>query len=1184
MGRRWRYIADYTGVDWKSLTLPACLPITTDFFPSEESIQKDYVVSNYALLPTDVNEPNRGHHDKPEYGENVERKLLPPVFGRTRLTPAQTFSEIVSQRLAQGFQLILPKEETRSSARLKKHHKRKGFPVTLSQEWQGASSVRASAADIRSAVAYKAAAAAPMPRPVAAGGNSSLKQHPGCPSVPENEERRAGESSSTKMEHLHNPEYRLSIGTLFHRLTLVCNHRIDVSVYRPRIMSETLKKDYKYRFCAPYMTGYELSSTKFKTERLDRYQWNFFDNYVSFYSDNTQNSLAEHLKFWRVRLVMVPDLYRSILRQLIDNWRDFPDAGIYPPLSNDQRIAVNESFLKFFESLHRIKRQVVKKPKAQSSAGQGGTSSVSGGTLARPGANGGVRERSVSAREGPVHQGSSVGGVVVRDRVMSGGVSVASVASGGDNNESAKLTSPVTQSYSTSNSESRSRERLLVSDGTIQNDSSAVSSIAHSTVSSSSQSLQVLPTVSEDSRCLSTDSELSEIVAAMTKGMNFFSPPHPDLPPLSFLSTDVVSWFREHVRNVCSREEAMVLLQRLVSEDYVRHASGLRRVIVYYGFYIYFIVTGEHDCSPVTFYHQFHEVEMKPIDAYDSFPSSQKSTAQKDASRNDNVATPASTLPSFLRDELPPLPQPFRTSAGNLLTKGPIGTDPHHRSERNEFGDLICTSSFSCDSAYLLCLRWMCASGPIVADLISLWQRRASACNMFLFPIPSDPFALPHSLDCDPLRGPIHLPLVMCCNPPCPAAAAGLPHGPLPVEDISCPSARPKPKSRPLLGLCPKHDIFAKFPSSTRPQRTRLLQEAILAKFGFIRFQNDLSSLIAPTSSSIGSSDSNQFVHVSGNAFVMVLTPGIADAASSSGSHSSDCHTGTAGSGVAESTAAESTTAAATAGAGHSASAAPKLTSAMPKFLDPQPTPLRPSSLFIEALGGESGSSVSGAVASPHEEYFHRLMSEHHKTVAPGAAADAALCLQTSDKHRTAIPQSPGFLWSFNYMMSRRWKTAASNEEAFGELLLHDFKNFCSNKNDRLRHYVENFMTPAAAAAAANDSASSTTNNEPLFTLYINATGLLEGLQFPTASQLSLEAAQLDDDSDSCLAVQRLGWECEGIKGRYKGPSQTLALKSKSKCIEEDSGMRYLVWLDEKYFIFVDAIKNFLVHAWNKRH
>uniref|UniRef100_A0A1Y1KCF9 DEP domain-containing protein n=3 Tax=Photinus pyralis TaxID=7054 RepID=A0A1Y1KCF9_PHOPY len=86
------------GVDWKSLTIPACLPITTDYFPDKRALQIDYVVSLYNLLPDDVNADfaqQRANYKKP-------------------LTTVEVFKELVSQRLAQGFQLILlpsPKEQ-----------------------------------------------------------------------------------------------------------------------------------------------------------------------------------------------------------------------------------------------------------------------------------------------------------------------------------------------------------------------------------------------------------------------------------------------------------------------------------------------------------------------------------------------------------------------------------------------------------------------------------------------------------------------------------------------------------------------------------------------------------------------------------------------------------------------------------------------------------------------------------------------------------------------------------------------------------------------------------------------------------------------------------------------------------------------------------------------------------------
>lgn len=88
------------GVDWKSLTIPACLPITTDYFPDQRSLHNDYVVSDYTLLPDSVNA---------EYAANR-------AIYRKPLTTDEVFRELISQRLAQvmwdktiptGFHFIL---------------------------------------------------------------------------------------------------------------------------------------------------------------------------------------------------------------------------------------------------------------------------------------------------------------------------------------------------------------------------------------------------------------------------------------------------------------------------------------------------------------------------------------------------------------------------------------------------------------------------------------------------------------------------------------------------------------------------------------------------------------------------------------------------------------------------------------------------------------------------------------------------------------------------------------------------------------------------------------------------------------------------------------------------------------------------------------------------------------------
>ncbi|RUS89768.1 hypothetical protein EGW08_002471, partial [Elysia chlorotica] len=82
-------------VDWKSLTIPASLPLTTDYFPDRHSLQYDYYVASYQF---DVAEEGWGP-------SSVDEKDW-LVYHRPPLTTQQVFMELISQRLGQGFQLI----------------------------------------------------------------------------------------------------------------------------------------------------------------------------------------------------------------------------------------------------------------------------------------------------------------------------------------------------------------------------------------------------------------------------------------------------------------------------------------------------------------------------------------------------------------------------------------------------------------------------------------------------------------------------------------------------------------------------------------------------------------------------------------------------------------------------------------------------------------------------------------------------------------------------------------------------------------------------------------------------------------------------------------------------------------------------------------------------------------------
>lgn len=86
-----------TGVDWKSLVIPACLPVTTDFFPDRHSLQYDYVMSEYGLLSeersTEITQ-SRCYRGDEDYKHHKP------------LTTEQVYQELVCQRLQQGFQII----------------------------------------------------------------------------------------------------------------------------------------------------------------------------------------------------------------------------------------------------------------------------------------------------------------------------------------------------------------------------------------------------------------------------------------------------------------------------------------------------------------------------------------------------------------------------------------------------------------------------------------------------------------------------------------------------------------------------------------------------------------------------------------------------------------------------------------------------------------------------------------------------------------------------------------------------------------------------------------------------------------------------------------------------------------------------------------------------------------------
>ncbi|SPP84863.1 GATOR complex protein Iml1 isoform X1 [Drosophila guanche] len=217
------------GVDWKSLTIPACLPITTDYFPDKRSLHNDYVISDYTLLPDDVNH---------EYAQSR-------AIYRKPLSTEEVCKEIVSQRLAQGFQLIVGEE-----------------------------------------------------RPSVGGSGGTCSAAGGPTAVPATSAVLPVKPSES------NKEYLLSIGRIFHKISLI-GSVITVTGYRPRHPYPPINVDYRYRFHAPQHETYEISGVNFTTEKLENFNWNHMDLYICTRGD-VDYPLMESLKYWRYRMYLLP--------------------------------------------------------------------------------------------------------------------------------------------------------------------------------------------------------------------------------------------------------------------------------------------------------------------------------------------------------------------------------------------------------------------------------------------------------------------------------------------------------------------------------------------------------------------------------------------------------------------------------------------------------------------------------------------------------------------------------------------------------------------------------------------------------------------------------------------------------------------------------------------------------------
>jgi hypothetical protein len=297
--RRWQHALPKTVkldgpvVHWKSLTTPACLPLTTDYFPSNEELARRYTHYMYTVSASeDTNLYQAGDRSLSEH-KKTENLLI----------------EMLSQRLAQGFQIIV--DNTSSSNYTKPKGDGNKDAVVGGITAAAAAAAAASGKDIDhnnttmvrsggspSGGNHNNNATTTLATTMTIGGNTKLTST-GANTVPVVSKGVQDENEKSKWKHM---VWWLSMGHQVHQLTFDSSgQNVEVRRYVRRIQFDVDKINYKCTIWPKNMETYRPKTVMFNYPSL-LYAWNYLDHLVAGY----QEELTDNLRFWRARFIVIP--------------------------------------------------------------------------------------------------------------------------------------------------------------------------------------------------------------------------------------------------------------------------------------------------------------------------------------------------------------------------------------------------------------------------------------------------------------------------------------------------------------------------------------------------------------------------------------------------------------------------------------------------------------------------------------------------------------------------------------------------------------------------------------------------------------------------------------------------------------------------------------------------------------
>uniref|UniRef100_A0A8C3PTC5 DEP domain-containing protein n=1 Tax=Calidris pygmaea TaxID=425635 RepID=A0A8C3PTC5_9CHAR len=511
-------------------------------------------------------------------------------------------------------------------------------------------------------------------------------------------------------------QYWLSMGRTFHKVTLkdkiiTVTRYLCLHLLERMYPYESAQINYTYSLC-PSHSDSEFVSCWVEFSHERLEEYKW--NYLDQYicsAGSEDFSLIESLKFWRTRFLLLPACISATKR--IMEGEVHCDVYGDKPRSDEEEWQLLDGFIRFVEGLNRIRR----------------------------------RHRSDRMiRKGSAMKGLQIAGPIPTHSLEQPGPPIGK-----------KGTSALSALL-----------QMEASQKTLGEQQAAMLSGKSSGQPSESGSIAITPTFMDSPRKVKTSLSFFNYWIQLLSEQK-------GLSPYCFISAEVVHWLVNNVEGVHTQAMAIDIMQKMLEEQLIVHASGEALRTFIYGFYFYKIVV-DKEADRVG----MQQPAMWHTAAMDDFSAFQRKWFEVAFVAEELLH---SEIPAFFLPWLPSRPASYasrhssfsrsfggRSQAAALLAATvpeqrtvTLDVDVNNRTDRLEWCSCYYHGNFSLNAAFEIKLHWMAVTAAVLFEMVQGWHRKATSCGFLLVPVLEGPFALPSYLYGDPLRAQLFIPLNVSC-------------------------------------------------------------------------------------------------------------------------------------------------------------------------------------------------------------------------------------------------------------------------------------------------------------------------------------------------------------------------------------------------------------------------------------